>query len=159
MFLNHAHLSGRSSVGRLMFTTLTILILFAVSMMASAQAGGVLRVGMVAPENLDPATGSNDPEILFNRAIYDYLVEVRPDGTLAPNLASDWEISDDGLTYTFTLVEGVQFHDGSDFTSADVVFSFNRLKAVESSALGLLGEFDVVADGDYTVVFTLDALN
>jgi len=159
MFLNSAHVNGKSGISRLMFTTLMILILFTMSGIAAAQDGGVLRVGMNAPENLDPATGSNDPEILFNGTIYDYLIDVRPDNTLAPNLASGWEMSDDGLTYTFALVEGVQFHDGSDFTAADVVFTFERLKAVESAALGLLGDFEVAADGDYTVVFTLAGLN
>ncbi|PJF28564.1 MAG: ABC transporter substrate-binding protein, partial [Phototrophicales bacterium] len=84
--------------------------------------GGVLRVGMNAPINLDPATGSNDPEILFNRTLYDYLIEVDANGNLVTNLASEWEVSEDGLSYRFRLVEGVRFHDGSDFTSADVVY-------------------------------------
>jgi peptide/nickel transport system substrate-binding protein len=159
MFLNSAHVNGKSGIGRLMFTSLMILILFILSGIAVAQDGDILRVGMPAPENLDPATGSNDPEILFNGAIYDYLIDVRPDNSLAPNLASAWEISEDGLTYTFTLVEGVMFHDGADFTSADVVFTFNRLKEVESAAVGLLGDFGVAADGDYAVVFTLAGPN
>jgi peptide/nickel transport system substrate-binding protein len=59
------------------------------------------------------------------------------------------------LTYTFNLVQNATFHDGSPFTSADVVFTFNRLKERQSPATGLLGDFEVAADGDYTVVFTL----
>src|SRR5688572_15021179 len=72
-----------------------------------------LRVGMPAVVTLDPALGSNDPEIMFNRMIYDYLLDVAPDGTIVPQLASTYTISDDGLIYTLTLVEGVTFHDGS----------------------------------------------
>lgn len=125
----------------------------------NAQGGGVLRVGMNAPINLDPATGSNDPEILFNRTMYDYLIEVGADGSLMPNLATAWEISEDGLTYRLPLVEGVMFHDGSPFTSADVVFTFNRLKALGSPAVSLLGDFEISADGDFAVVFTLTAPN
>jgi peptide/nickel transport system substrate-binding protein len=121
--------------------------------------GKVLRVGLTAPQNLDPATGSNDPETLFNRSIYDYLIEIKPDRTIAPNLATEWNISDDGLTYTFTLQSGVTFHDGSAFTSKDVVFTFNRLKDVKSPALGTLGDFEVSAKDDSTVVFTLKAPN
>jgi peptide/nickel transport system substrate-binding protein len=127
---------------------------------AAQEPGGTLRVGMNAPGTLDPAAQPNDPETAFNRAIYDYLVEVLPDSTLAPNLASEWTISDDGLTYTFTLVEGVTFHDGSPFTSADVVFTFNRLKEVGSPALNLLGsDYEVAAPDASTVTFTLPQVN
>lgn len=126
---------------------------------AAAQDGAVLRVGTNAPVNLDPATGSLDSEILFNRAIYDYLIDVLPDASIVPNLATVWEVSEDGLTYTFTLAEGVTFHDGSVFSSADVVFTFNRLKEVGSSALNLLGEFEVSAPDAQTVMFTTPAIN
>ncbi|GAB4570727.1 MAG: ABC transporter substrate-binding protein [Anaerolineae bacterium] len=126
---------------------------------AAAQDDAILRVGMRSPVTLDPALGTNDPEVLFNRQIYDYLVDLSPSGELVPALATNWQISDDGLTYTFDLAEGVTFHDGSPFTSADVVFTFNRLKEVESSALGLLGDFTVEADGPNRVVFTLAGPN
>ena len=64
----------------------------------SAQSAGVLRVGIVTPATLDPALGSNDGEVLFNRSLYDHLIEILPDRSLAPNLATDWTISEDGLT-------------------------------------------------------------
>ena len=104
------------------FVLVTMLLIITGSVFGVRAPGGTLKVGMVAPKVLDPALGSNDPEVLFNRSIYDYLVDVLPDRTIAPNLAKEWKISDDGLTYTFTLQEGVKFHDGSDFSSADVVF-------------------------------------
>ncbi|MDX2161267.1 MAG: ABC transporter substrate-binding protein [bacterium] len=126
---------------------------------ALAQDGGVLRVGMTAPVVLDPAQHSNDPETALNRAIYDYLVEVLPDSTIGGNIASDWTISDDGLTYTFNLVEGVTFHNGDALTSADVVYTFNRLQEVSSPAISLLGEFEVSAPDASTVVFTLASPN
>lgn len=158
MFLNNSHLFGRSGISRIMFTTVIVLIF--VSGMVVAQDGeSILRVGMNSPVNLDPATGSNDPEVLFNRTVYDYLIETRPDSSLEPNLASEWTISEDGLTYTFSLVEGVTFHDGSSFTSADVVFTFNRLKDLESPAMSLLGDFEVTALDDFTVEFALPERN
>lgn len=145
---------------KLLVVSLVIAALLSVAVLsATAQGDNMLRVGMRSPVTLDPALGSNDPEILFNNQIYDYLVDILPDGNLASSLATEWSISEDGLTYTFTLVEGVTFHDGSPFTAADVVFSFNRLIEVESSALGLLGGFSVASDGDNTVVFTLSAPN
>jgi peptide/nickel transport system substrate-binding protein len=136
----------------------SLLVLFTFAFSAGAQ-DGVLRVATNAPQNLDPAFNPNDPETLFNRTLYDFLVEVRPDNSIVPNLASAWTISDDGLTYTFTLNEGVTFHDGSAFSSADVVFTFNRLVSAGSPALGLLGDFTVSAPDASTVVFTLGAPN
>lgn len=134
-----------------------IVLLLGTVLAAQAQGGGTLRVGMVAPQVLDPALGSNDSEILINRSLYDYLIEVLPDKSLAPNLATDWTVSDDGLTYTFTLADGVTFTDGSPFTSADVVYTFSRLCALNSPALALLngGYFAVSAPDERTAVFTL----
>jgi len=119
----------------------------------------ILRVGVVAPVTLDPHLGTNDPEILFNRQIYDYLIDVGPESDLIPQLASEWEISEDGLAYTLMLEEGVAFHDGTPFTSADVVFSFQRLQQLESPALNLLGEFEIEAPDETTVTFTLPEPN
>ncbi len=90
---------------------------------------GVLIVGQIAePKSLDPqaVTAVNDFRILMN--IYDGLVRYA-DGKLEvePALATDWEISDDGLTYTFTLRDGVNFHDGSPFNAEAVVFNFERM--------------------------------
>jgi len=135
-------------------------MMLAVGVSVSAQEAGVLRVGMNAPVVLDPALHTNDPETALNRAIYDYLVEVAPDSTIVPNLATDWTISEDGLTYTFNLASGVTFHDGSPFTAADVVYTFERLKEVSSPAINLLGsEYQVSAPDDATVVFTLTSVN
>lgn len=54
------------------------------------------------------------------------------DGEVQPNLATSWEVSDDGLTYTFTLTDSEQFHDGSALDADDVLFSFNRAMAEDS---------------------------
>jgi peptide/nickel transport system substrate-binding protein len=140
---------------------LLTLALFALSFgIAAAQGGGTLRVAVNAPPGtLDPALQSDDSEIALNRAIYDYLIEVLPDSTIGPNLASEWSVSDDGLVYTFKLVEGVTFHDGSAFTAADVAWTFERLKAQSSQALNLLGDFSVTTPDDLTVQFTLTTPN
>jgi len=89
----------------------------------------VLVVGQIAePKSLDPhaVTAVNDFRILMN--IYDGLVRYK-DGTLEvePALAESWTISDDGLTYTFDLRDGVTFHDGSALTAEAVKFNFDRM--------------------------------
>ena len=90
---------------------------------------GVLVVGQIAePKALDPAavTAVNDFRILMN--VYDGLVRYKS-GTLEvePSLATAWEISEDGTEYTFTLREGVTFHDGSAFDAEAVKFNFDRM--------------------------------
>lgn len=126
----------------------------------------ILRVGLRKLTTIDPALGANDPEVLFNRLQYDYLVEIRPDGTLEPSLATDWQISDDGRTYTFTLRPNVVFEDGTAFGAEDVVYTFERLVSEGSSIVSLLGATDdgsatwsVTAAGDLTAVFTLERPN
>src|SRR5688500_12835919 len=169
MSFTHKHLS----IGLLLFS-IVVLVLNVGSI--GAQDGSILRVGILEPVNLDPATGSADDEVLLNRHIYDYLIEILPDGSLEPSLATSWEASEDGLTYTFTLVEGATFHDDSPFTAEDVVFTFNRLVEVGSPSVGLLGQtpteetnedgspilrptWTVEAADDATVVFTLEQPN
>lgn len=151
-----------------------ILIIFAIISFGSlAQDTNSIRVGIGEPINLDPATGSSDDEVILNRHIYGYLLEILPGGDLVPSLAESYAVSEDGLTYTFNLREGVTFHDGSAFTAEDVVFTFNRLVEVGSTAISLLGQeqvgeddagnpileptWTVEAPDDLTVVFTLDA--
>lgn len=151
----------RTTFRHISFIVTLVVLLFGVAVVpvVFAQDGGVLRVGVNAPVVLDPAQHSADSEIALNRSLYDYLVEVLPDSSVGPNLATGWTISDDGLTYTFTLAEGVTFHDGSPFTSADVVWTFNRLVETGSPALNLLGEFEVSAPDASTVVFTIPQVN
>ncbi len=149
-----------SNVRVLLKTAALTLILFILAASAAAQSGGVLRVGMSEAVVLDPALHTNDSETALNRALYDYLVEVLPDSTIGANLATSWTVSDDGLTYTFALREGVTFHDGAPLTSADVVYTFNRLKEVGSPALNLLGSsYEVSAPDASTVVFTIPSVN
>ncbi|MFW5788636.1 MAG: ABC transporter substrate-binding protein [Spirochaetota bacterium] len=126
----------------------------------------VLTVGLRKLTTIDPALGANDPEVLFNRMQYDYLIEILPDGSLEPSLATDWEISDDGLTYTFALRSGVTFEDGSSFDADDVVFTFERLVSEGSSIVGLMGQdedgsatWSVRAVDDLTVEFELEQPN
>ncbi|AVO36298.1 ABC transporter substrate-binding protein [Pukyongiella litopenaei] len=90
---------------------------------------GVLIVGQIAePKSLDPAavTAVNDFRILVN--VYEGLTRYKP-GTLEvePALATGWSISDDGTEYTFTLRDGVMFHDGTPFNAEAVKFNFDRM--------------------------------
>jgi peptide/nickel transport system substrate-binding protein len=85
------------------------------------------------PPGLDPRTGAAAAislTTLYN--IYEGLTRVDEKGMVHPNLAESWTISDDGLTYTFKLVEGAKFHDGADFDSSDVKYTFDANAAEDS---------------------------
>ncbi|WP_420566354.1 ABC transporter substrate-binding protein [Thalassobaculum sp.] len=90
---------------------------------------GVLIVAQIAePKSLDPhaVTAVNDFRILMN--VYDGLVRYKP-GSLEvePALAESWTVSEDGTVYTFTLRDGVTFHDGSELDAEAVKFNFDRM--------------------------------
>ena len=100
-----------------------------------ALAGGSLRIALAQePTSLDPtsdATASIDAMITNN--VLESLTTVDSAGAVQPNLARSWEISPDGLTYTFHLVEGALFQDGTAFDAQDVKFTFDRAMAEEST--------------------------
>lgn len=91
---------------------------------------------------LDPnAPSVGGAEVNVTQQIYEGLVTVSDDGTsIIPCLASDWTISDDGLTYTFNLVPGVKFSDGTPVTGADWEWSLLRARDLETSAYRFIAE-------------------
>ncbi len=102
---------------------------------ALAQARTDVNIGLVLePPSLDPtaeAAAAVD-EVLYSN-VFEGLTKFAADGSIVPGLARSWDISEDGLTYTFHLVEGATFHDGTDFNAEDVKFSLDRINA-EGSA-------------------------
>ncbi len=94
----------------------------------TASPTGALVFGSVGqPVNLTPGDITDGNSIYVQQQIYNYLVGNEPGSTdLAPELATEWTPSEDGRTWTFTLREGVKFHDGTDFNAEAVVFNINR---------------------------------
>ena len=80
---------------------------------------------------LDPHESKSQPEVRIMLQIFEPLVYVDTGFVEHMKLATDYTISDDNLTYTFNIREGVKFHDGSDMTMEDIVFSYER--AMESA--------------------------
>ncbi|MGN0970081.1 MAG: ABC transporter substrate-binding protein, partial [Evtepia sp.] len=96
-----------------------------------AVTGGELVVGISQDlgDSLDPyqMTAAGTREVLFN--IYEGLVKPDATGNYVPAVASDYTVSEDGLTYTFPLREGVLFHNGEAVTADDVLYSFETCAA------------------------------
>ena len=136
----------------------------AVLMATTAVAKDDLTIAIqLEPPHLDPtsaAAGAIDSVLYSN--VFEGLTRFGPDGSVNPGLAESWIISNDGLTYTFKLRTGVKFHDGSDMTAEDVVFSLNRTQGEESTnaqkAL-YAGIVDVEALDKATVKLTLSKPN
>ena len=104
-------------------------------MAGTAMAKDDLTLAMqLEPPHLDPtsaAAGAIDSVLYSN--VFEGLTRFMGDGSVVPGLAQSWEISDDGLTYTFKLRSGVTFHDGTTMDADDVKFSLDRINAEDSA--------------------------
>jgi peptide/nickel transport system substrate-binding protein len=130
----------------------------------TAQADTGLIVGLqLEPPHLDPtsaAAGAID-QVLYSN-VFEGLTRFGPDGSVNPGLAASWDISEDGLRYTFNLREGVAFHDGTAMDAEDVVFSLDRARAEDSTNAqkALFAEIEGVEAVDPTTVrVTLSTAN
>lgn len=122
-----------------------------------------LNVGIAQDldDSLDPyqMTAAGTREVMFN--VFEGLVKPDSDGNYVCAVASDYSVSDDGLTYTFPLREGVVFHNGEPCTPDDVLYSFETCAAtsVTSAVVGALSAVtDMVIDGNQ-ITITLSAPN
>ena len=121
-----------------------------------ALAGGKLIYGLtLAPSGIDPHVNASSELGIPLTSVYDTLVWQDLNGEFVPGLAKSWEISDDGLTYTFRLRDDVVFHDGTFFNAQAVKFNLNRVAdpATKSQkAVFMLGPYESteIVD-DYTV--------
>ena len=128
--------------------------------------GGVLRYGILnRPPHFDVHQSGTVGNIGTQGCMFDNLIrrDPRDSGkTIVPDLAHSWEIAKDGRTYTFHLRQGVQFHDGTDFTSADVKATFDRISkppagvSIPRSTL-FTAVSEINARDKYTIEFKLAA--
>jgi peptide/nickel transport system substrate-binding protein len=129
---------------------------------AAAQQGGTLVAGMQSGlDGRDPHLVQAASTLRVLENIYGKLVEIDQDLKPVGQLATDWTVSDDDLTWTFQLREGVMFHppESRELTAADVVYSFERLLNEDTGSpwrSNFTPIANVSADGDYTVVFEFD---
>jgi peptide/nickel transport system substrate-binding protein len=118
----------------------------------------VVSIAQDLDDSLDPytMTAAGTREVLFN--VYEGLVKAASDGTIKPAVAEDYTVSDDQLTYTFKLRDGVKFHNGATVTTDDVLYSFDTCAAtaIEASLVEALSNIDSIeATDDSTIVIKL----
>lgn len=142
------------------FTVRFLALLLAGALLSAASARSITMAMGAQPETLDPQVTSATSSFQVARSIYDTLAQVDRDGELVPGLAESWEVSEDGLAWTFHLRDGVTFHDGSPFDSADVKATLERIVSAETAS-PKASEFatitDVATPDDLTVVLELSA--
>ena len=148
-------------ITRRQIATLTTAALLAGAAGAKAAPGDTLVRSDGQPSNLDPHQIFDVPMLGYALNAYDtlYRYEGNPP-EMKPWLAESHTASPDGLTWTFTLRKGVKFHGGSELTSADVAYSFQRVlalgKAPASAFLPILKPEHITTPDPYTVTFQLE---
>jgi len=123
-----------------------------------AMAEETLRLRLNGDVNvLDPIATTNFTIRNASYLMYDTLFTLDADYKVQPQMAEGYEVSDDGLTYTITLRDGLKFHDGSDVTSEDAVASIKRWGTVDGLGKILFSKIDTIEARDgKTMILTLD---
>ena len=125
---------------------------------ASAQAPAAITVALGGDfPGLDPSKDTSPIGFNYRLNVFDALTELQRDGQMNPRLAEAWTFSPDMLEWTFKLRRNVKFHDGSDFTADDVVFTIERVLADNTTPLRTFIKLVKTVEkvDDYTVKFTL----
>ena len=119
---------------------------------ANPRSGGTLTAAIGAdPQGFDPHLTSAYSSFQVLENVFDTLVAVDENLNIVPALAESWEVSDDGLSWTFSLRPGVTFHNGRALTADDVKYSYERILDPEvgsgaSWRLGAVASIDVIDD-------------
>ncbi len=144
---------NKNFLGTVCATMIVTFVLFTTAYSAERP----LRSSWAFPTYIDPAVGSDNSSTAAQLNLYDVLVFPDLKGDPTSHVAKKWTVSEDGLTWTFTLRSDVIFHDGTVLTAADVKFSMDRLLEIgEGFANIFTGKIDQVSAPDSnTVVFKL----
>lgn len=111
----------------------------------SAEPITIVFSNIAETATLDPAIAFSSDGILFVRNVYEGLLEYVPASTeLKPGLAESWKLSEDGLSYTFTLREGVTFHDGTPFDAEAARIGLERIREINQGPASLMTDVDTI---------------
>ena len=145
------------------YLSLIVLLFFSFTLFASNVDNSVVIAVADEPPSLDPTTNAAAAiDQILNQNVYEGLVRADRNGNIEPALAESFEVSSDGLTYTFHLRRGVLFHDGEPFTANDVLATFTRDmdKEYGHPHPEYYAHIEKIDTPDpYTVVFHLDQVN
>jgi len=124
--------------------------------------GGTFLVGSGSePRHLNLNITTDAATKLISNPVFSKLIGLKTDFTPAPDLAKSWAVSEDGLLYTFTLEEGVKWHDGKPFSAEDVKFTFEKVLFEFHNIGKALGQYveTIETPDPATVIFKLKSPN
>jgi len=151
-------MSLTKSIRTLLVVAVIVMSIGAVAPSGAQEGGTLVMARAVDATGLDPHTQTAFASLRLLELVYDTLVRTDENLNLMPALAEDWAFSDDGMVLTLNLRQGVTFHDGSAFTSEDVIASLERILDEETGSAtrtNLLSIESMEAPDDYTVVLQL----
>ena len=142
---------GRAGIATAAITTAMLTL-----PLASAQADELIWARYGDIDSLDPHRATSTLSMQVWDQIFDTLLAFDMDGSPVPNMAASWDESEDGLSYTFTLNDGILCHDGTQFTAEDVKFTIDRAFDPETASLtqtawGPIGAVEVIDDLTFRV--------
>jgi peptide/nickel transport system substrate-binding protein len=125
--------------------------------------GGTVRIGIGgSPDSLNPGNGLLSEAYTLYELVYDTPIGINADGEYVPELASEWSVADDGLTWTMTIVDNAKFHDGEPVTAEDVAFSIQLYKDTDDFPYlpSYASYFDTIEapDATHVVLTTADPI-
>ncbi|MBU5439442.1 ABC transporter substrate-binding protein [Tissierella sp. MSJ-40] len=125
------------------------------------KVGGTFVVSMARePQTYNPCAQADDAAYVIIQNMFNKLVKINGDDKVIPDIAKEWEYSDDGKTLTFHLQENVKWHDGEKFSSEDVKWTFDQIiKEKGFASASLAGVEEITCPDENTVVFKLEAPN
>ncbi len=140
--------------------TLTAVVLTTSLVAATADANTIRWSRSQDTLTLDPHAQNEGPTHAFSHHVYEPLMQRDMTGQIIPLLATEWYVTDDPAIWEFKIREGVKFHNGTELTADDVVFSLQRARMPTSDMRGLLTSVtDVTKVDDYTVHIHTDGPN
>ncbi|MFQ5813893.1 MAG: ABC transporter substrate-binding protein [Anaerolineae bacterium] len=138
--MNHAKMASLAVI-----VSVLALILTSCSSAPTARSGKLVYGLTLTPSGIDPHVNASSELGIPLTSVYDTLVWQDLDGEFVPGLAESWEVSDDGLVYTFHLRQDVKFHDGTPFNAQAVKFNLDRIvdpQTKSQKAVFMLGPYD-----------------
>lgn len=119
----------------------------------STTTGGTLIVGATGdPQTFNPDARADDYYYAMAQNIFSRLVKINNNQEIIPDLAKEWEFNEEGTEITFHLQENVKWHDGEDFSSADVKFTLDSIMEKSGYAVGNLSSMEEVTTPDENTV-------
>jgi len=146
-----------NKIKKILFISVFIVLMVSLNLAVTMAYERPLRTTWAWPAYIDPAIDESYQSMVAYNNLYDTLVFSDSAGEALPHVAESWEVSDDGLAWTFYIRQGIKFHDDGELTASDVKFSMDRKLAIGQGTAYLFLDQEIKTEviDKYTVTFNL----